>query len=54
MPTLPPTLESCANIVVGTWINPTPLNNVAAINPAKSPVAPPPNAMIHVLRELFA
>ena len=42
IPTLPPTLESWASIVVGTCMKSTPLNKDEARNPVKSPVAPPP------------
>ena len=50
IPTLPPTLESWASIVVGTCMKSTPLNKDEARNPVKSPVAPPPIATKQVLR----
>lgn len=53
---MPPTLESTiANNVVGTCTNLTPLMNVAATNPTKSPTTPPPNAIMTVsLVHLFS
>ena len=43
MPVLPPTEEStCANKVVGMFINFIPLLNKLAANPPVSPVIPPP------------
>ena len=52
IPTLPPTLESWASIVVGTCMKSTPLNKDEARNPVKSPVAPPPIATKQVLGAL--
>ena len=47
MPVFPPIAEStCAKRVVGICIKSTPLKKVSAANPAKSPITPPPNAII--------
>ena len=50
-PTFPPMAASIiARYVVGTWTRGTPRRNVAATNPARSPVTPPPTAMMQVSR----
>src|SRR5688572_6495897 len=42
---LPPTLEStCASSVVGSWMKPQPRLRIAAANPVRSPITPPPSA----------
>ncbi len=44
MPVLPPTAASTiASTVVGNWMRSMPRNQVAATNPARSVVAPPPS-----------
>ena len=43
---LPPTEEStCARSVVGIWIKSIPLNIIELMNPARSPITPPPSAI---------
>ena len=47
IPDLPPIDEStCASRVVGICIRLTPLRKVSEANPTKSPITPPPKAMI--------
>ena len=47
MPVLPPIDEStCDKSVVGICIRFTPLKNKSAAKPTRSPITPPPSAMI--------
>ena len=47
IPDLPPIDEStCASRVVGMWIRFTPLKKVSEANPTRSPITPPPKAII--------
>ena len=54
IPVLPPTeLSTWANRVVGIWTKSIPLRSIEAANPAKSPMTPPPKAMIKLLLSIL-